>query len=82
MAIGFAKKGDVMKKRNTGISIAGEVDGGRKRGKGVINGGKVRGEVDADGEGNEESPTEEEHLVAAEVPAGHPHRHEEHDAGR
>ena len=71
-----------MKKGNTGISTVDIVDGGRESRKGIVNGGEVRGEVDADSEGDEERAAEEEHLVAAEMPSGHPHRHEQHYAGR
>jgi len=38
--------------------------------------------VDPDGKRDEERAGEEEHLVAAEVPAGQPHGDEEHDARR
>lgn len=52
-------------------------DDGGDGGDDVGDGGEVRGEVDADGEGDEESAAEEEHLVPAEVPACHGHGDEE-----
>ena len=45
-------------------------------------GGEVGGEVDPDGERDEERAGEEEHLVSAEVPPRQPHGHEQHDARR
>jgi len=59
-----------------------EDDEGGDGGGEVGDGGEVGGEVDADGEGDEEGAAEEEHLVAAEVPPGHSHGHEEHHARR
>lgn len=45
-------------------------------------GWEVGGHVDQYGEGDEEGPAEEEHLVAAEVEAREGHGDEEDDAGR
>lgn len=55
--------------------------GGREGGKEEVGErGEVGGEMDANGEGDEEGAAEEEHLVPAQVPSGHPHRHEQNHA--
>lgn len=70
---------DFVKERDAGVAVVEDHDGGY-RGSKVRDGRKVGGEVDADGEGNEEGPTEEEHLVTAQMPARHSHGNEEHHA--
>lgn len=70
-----------MEEGEAGVPVFNDDDGG-EGGDEVGDGGEVGREVDADGEGDEEEAAEEEHLVAAEVPAGHPHRDEEDDARR
>lgn len=73
---------DFMEEGEAGVSVLDDDSGGGEGegGDEVGDGGEVRHEVDADGEGDEEEAAEEEHLVAAEVIAGHPHRDEEDDA--
>lgn len=72
---------DVVEQGDAGAAVVDD-DDGRDGGDEVGDGGKVRGEVDADGEADEEGPTEEEHLVAAEMPTRHAHRHQNHHASR
>ena len=73
---------DFMEEGEAGVSVLDDDGAGGEGGDEVGDGGEVRHEVDADGEGDEEEAAEEEHLVAAEVIAGHPHRDEEDDARR
>lgn len=67
----------VVEERNAGTAVLQDGDR-RNRRQHLGYGGEVRGEVDANREGDEESSAEEQHLVAAEVPAGHAHGDEQH----
>lgn len=72
---------DVVEQGDAGAAVVDD-DDGRDGVDEVGDGGKVRGEVDSNGEADEEGPTEEEHLVAAEMPTRHAHRHQNHHASR
>lgn len=76
---------DLMQEREAGVAIIARI---KRRGRGVGGGrwnefgdGREKGgQVDADGEGDEEGAAEKEHLVAAKVPTRHSHRNEQHYA--
>lgn len=70
-----------METGNAGVTAVEDDDIGDGGGQ-VGDGGEVWGEMDPNSKRNEEGPTEEEHLVAAEMPARHSHGDEEHHAGR
>lgn len=64
---------DVVEMGKAGFSAVFENDDGGDGGDEVGDGREVRGEVNADGESDEEGAAEEEHLVAAEMITGHDH---------